>query len=176
MYKRAREARRVPAPSRKSGSIPGRLFFVFEIRWTACDDRASRTMIPPTELSAFASMIASSTQSSSPTSRNSNAMPSAAHCLRVNSAYDRLGAALAVASIPTSFGGPCGRPVVEDEDEEDGDRTAARFAFTSARKGSAMVSALRRTPLGAGARAGSARVSAIIVVVVIVRSEEHTSE
>lgn len=45
-----------------------------------------------------------------------------------------------------------------------------KLAFTSARKGSAMVSALRRMPLGAGAGAGSGPVSAIAVVLVLNRS------
>jgi hypothetical protein len=41
---------------------------------------------------------------------------------------------------------------------------SAKLAFNSARKGSAMVSALRRMPLGEGAGAGSVSVSAIAVV------------
>lgn len=57
--------------------------------------------------------------------------------------------------MPTSFGG------------REREIPLAKLAFTSARKGSAIVSALRRMPLGAGAGAGSGPVSAIAVVLEI---------
>jgi hypothetical protein len=53
--------------------------------------------------------------------------------------------------MPTSFGG------------REREVQLAKLAFTSAMKGSATVSALRRMPLGAGVGAGSGPVSAIAV-------------
>jgi hypothetical protein len=50
----------------------------------------------------------------------------------------------------------------------------ARLAFTSARKGSAMVSALRRIPLGAGAGAGS--VSSIVISSGMICAQQIDSE